>query len=254
MRLLSSLLVLVALVAAPGGCGLFGRTKAKPLHDLQPLSVPLQVHEVALEPNTKLQNVGTFAIGEYGARDLSTLEQTLEQSLDAAAKPQGDEFRVHVLVRRFLVAHSNNAGLAVACVAWALTNPEGELVFHEQFYAADSVRLWGTIGGLKNHVHQGISRHILDQASQVASGEGPLPVRGEYVFPTYDSAAAVLPDSLTSVHVASFGFGAGYSFAMWTVQGSSERSWVREEGHVDWPARLALRPSSSPAAATVSPL
>jgi len=203
--------------------------------------VPLTVRTVELEPGqTRLENVGTYAIGEYGSKDLATLDEMVRSSVP----PSGDRrpFGLHVVVRRFLVAHSNNTGLAIACVGWALTDPDGKLLFHEQFYASDAVSNFGTVGGIKNHVHQGITRHLLSQSSRVAAGEEPGPVNGEYVYPTYEAAAAKLPSSLTSVHISIGTFGAGYSFAMTTYTGDSGREWAKEPTHIDWLSRL---PSSS---------
>lgn len=229
-------LVGVVCAVALGGCALTGRTRPQEVATPAALTQPLQVADVSLEPGqTRLQNVGTFAWGEYDGRDIATLREGLSATLGSASatSPQ-----VHVVVRRFLVAHSNNEALAVACVAWALTDRDGTLLFHEQFYAADSVRIWGTVGGIKNHVHQGITRHIAEQAGRVLSGSNPTEPGGDYVYPSYEAATASLPDVLTSVHVNTLYLGGAYLFSTRTYRGQSQRGWVREEGHLDWEARL----------------
>lgn len=218
------------------GCALTGRTRPQDVARPAALKQPLRVETVELEPGqTHLQNVGTFAWGEYGERDLEILRESLQATVGAA--PAGPS--VHLVVRRFLVAHSNNEGFAVACVAWALTDETGALVFHEQFYAADYVKIWGTIGGIKNHVHEGITRHVAEQAARIRNGQQPAPPAGEYVFPSYESATAGMPTSLTSHHFQALYLGGAYAFARYAIKGDSHRDWARREDHLDWDARLA---------------
>ncbi len=234
-------LTLALLVASLSGCGLFGRTKAQSIAPPAQLHSRLQVRPVALEPGqTHLQNVGTFAIGEYGSRDVEALTETIRATVAGATPPaDAPAFDVHVVVRRFLVAHSNNEGFAVACVAWALTDATGAIRFHEQFYASDYVRLWGTIGGVKNNVHEGITRHIIEQAARVAAGEEPAPVTATYAHPSYEAATAGIPTQLSSVHYNAVFLGGGYSFRPVRIKGDSHRGWARRDDHIDWSARLS---------------
>lgn len=228
-------LLLVSVFVSATGCALTGRTRPQEVTRPAELDSPLHVADVELEPGqTRLQNVGTFAWGEYDARDLGVLQESLEATVGGAASGPS----VHVVVRRFLVAHSNNEALAVACVAWALTDESGALVFHEQFYAADYVRIWGTVGGIKNHVHAGIVEHVSKQATRVSNGEAPLAPSGEYVFASYDAATSGMPDSLTSTHFQTLYLGGAYLFSAYAIKGGSDRAWARRDDHLDWDAQL----------------
>lgn len=228
-------LVLASVFVSTTGCALTGRTRPQEVTRPAELESSLHVADVELEPGqTRLQNVGTFAWGEYDARDLDVLQESLDATVGGAASGPS----VHVVVRRFLVAHSNNEALAVACVAWALTDESGTPVFHEQFYAADYVRTWGTVGGIKNHVHAGITEHIAKQATRISNGDSPVAPSGEYVFASYEAATSGMPDSLTSTHFQALYLGGAYVFSVRTINGSSDRGWARREDHLDWDARL----------------
>lgn len=232
-------ILLVVAMLGPG-CGLFGGTRAKTVAITPVADAPaVAIGSLTLEPGqTKLANVGTFAIGEYKSKDLDALQQSLQQSLrQSRGEPIGGQaHRVHVVIRRFLVSHSNTAGVALACVAWAMTDANGELVYHEQFYAADSVHLWGTIGRLKEHVHQGIVARVLGSARSIASGGDP--VTAQYTFADFDAAAAGLPHQLRSVYLSTALLGGGYGFRVSTVDGSADLGWARQQEHVDWTARV----------------
>ena len=231
-------LLLACVFASATGCALTGRTRPQEVMRPAELASPLHVADVELEPGqTRLQNVGTFAWGEYDARDLGVLQESLDATVGGASEGPS----VHVVVRRFLVAHSNNEALAVACVAWALTNESGELVFHEQFYAADYVRIWGTVGGIKNHVHAGITEHVAKQAARVSNGEEPVAPSGEYVFASYEAATSGMPDKLTSTHFQTLYLGGAYLFSAYSINGSSDRQWARRDDHLNWQARLEAR-------------
>src|SRR5689334_1970294 len=126
-----------------GGCGLTGGTSKFAVNVATPAGAEkpaLNVASVELEPNqTKLVNVGTYAWGEYDKSDLDVLTQSMRTS--AAPFENASGYKVHVVMRKFLVAHSNNAALAFACVGWAMVTPDNKLAFHEQFYASHHVRL-----------------------------------------------------------------------------------------------------------------
>ncbi len=243
--LLRTVLLVLSLLVTTGACGLFGGTRPQAVALTEPSGAeapPIAVASVELESGqTRLANVGTFAIGEYGAKDLAVLQQSLAESLPAHAAGEG--YQVHVVVRRFLVSHSNNAGLALACVAWALTTPDGELLFHEQFYASDSVRIWGTVGRIKDHVHEGIVRRVLGSARSLAAGGEPQ--AAPYTHDDFDSATAQLPHALRSVYINTAMLGGGYALRVSTVSGNAELGWAREEDHVDWEQRMGTEASTS---------
>src|SRR5262245_35752434 len=113
MRSIAPLLLLVVLALVSTGCGLTGGTSTFRVDVKAPAGAAtpaLEVASVDLEPGqTRLANVGTYAWGEYDADDLEVLRTSMRQSLPAA--PTVARHRIHVLVRRFLVAHSNKEGL-----------------------------------------------------------------------------------------------------------------------------------------------
>lgn len=223
------------------GCGLTGSTSGFRVEVPRAAkSAPLTLASVEIEPNqTRLVNVGSYAWGEYDGDDLAVLRSSMAESLEPLKPtPGAASHRVHVVVRRFLVSHSNSEGLALACVAWALSAPDGSIAFHEQFYASRYVRLWGTVGGIKNSVHEGIANRVLRTAARVAAGEARPAQPPEYTFDTYEAATNGLPGELTS-HFSSLVLGGGYSYS---VFGASGVEWARRPEHFDWTSRLA-RPS-----------
>ncbi len=67
-------LLLASLLVSTNGCALTGRTRPQEVTRPAELGSPLRVADVELEPGqTRLQNLGTFAWGEYDARDLGVL-------------------------------------------------------------------------------------------------------------------------------------------------------------------------------------
>ena len=196
----------------------------------------LEIGSVAYVPTeTKLQNVGTFAVGKYKDTDLEALRGSFQESAKPFAGPGAH--RVHVVVRRVLIATSNNTGLACACVAWAIESPDGKLIFHEQFYAWDLERFVGSVAGVKNGMHAAIIRRVLESAMHVAMGDGPAPEPAR-TSTDFEAVARMLPSSLTSSSPLLF-HGGGYTlFIPLATQGASEVGWVRKPDYVDWPAYL----------------
>jgi hypothetical protein len=187
---------------------------------------------------TRLQNVGTYPVGEYKEADFEALRASFLKSAEPFAGSDGH--RLHIILRRVLIATSNNVGLAVACAAWAIEAPDGKLIFHEQFYAWDSARIMGSVAGVKNGMHEAIVRRVLESAVRIATCDGTLapapdPPRTSTDFGT---ATRELPSSLMSSFPLLF-HGGGYMFFLGlVVRGSSEVPWVRKPDYVDWPAYL----------------
>lgn len=242
MRLLRkrlTVLVLSTLLLVFGnGCALTGATSSFEVALEAPANTPaVRLGSVTYEPHqSRLANVGSYAWGKYGEDDLGTLTASLNRSLKPVVPEAGEpSHAVHVRVRRFLVAHSNSEGLAFACVSWALTDPDGELAFVEQFYARDHVVMWGTVGGTKDTVHEGIATRVLRTAVRVAAaGEPVAPYRAENTFGRFEDAMAGLPESLTSIHMGTLYLGGAFYIYSARYTGGSNVRWVQADDHFDW--------------------
>lgn len=209
----------------------------------------LKIASVEMEPGAaKVTHVGTYKVGKYDSKDLRVLENMLKNTNPIPGSVE-ESFRAHVLVRSFSVMHSNEKGAGLACVAWALTNPAGELVFDEQFYASrDSPPL--SVGGIKNRMHEGITKRVLLRAQDIAS-ERPLGPSPEDTYDDFERAASRVPDRLRSEHPTIFG---GYDqlgnkVGIWrSVTGESGEHFAQRRGAVDWYRRLGIpRPPDAPA-------
>lgn len=240
-----SLALSLLLICFGNGCALTGATSTFEVALEAPANAPpMRLGSVTYEPSeSRLANVGTFDWGKYGEEDLSTLGASLEQSLKPLEPEPGlASHEVHVRVRRFLVAHSNNEALAFACVSWALTDPDGELAFVEQFYARDHVVLWGTVGGTKDTVHEGIATRVLRSAVRVAAAGEPVPpFHAENTFGRFEAAMVGMPESLTSVHVGGLYLGGAFYVFSSRYSGDSQVSWVKAHDHFDWSGHLQRR-------------
>jgi hypothetical protein len=247
-RTLGTVAVMAAAMAFGAGCGLTGGTSKFAVNVATPAGTEkpaLNVASVDLEPNqTKLVNVGTYAWGEYDKSDLDVLTQSMKTS--AAPFESATGYKVHVVMRRFLVAHSNNAALAFACVGWAVVTPQNTLAFHEQFYASYHVRLWGTVGGVKDVVHEAITKRVLERAVAVATNRTDALPKPVHTFDDYESAAAGLPQQLMSSYTNMLVFGNGYMFIHQTASGNPQLGWVKKPEHLDWNARLGLAQTTGP--------
>lgn len=229
------------------GCGVTGNTSRFVVDVRSEVSKgPISVTRIDLEPDqSRLVNVGTYAWGKYDAADLENLTQSMKESAKSVAGPSA--FGVHVVVRRFLVATGGSDGIAIACVAWALTSPEGKIAYHEQFYASRHVNTFGTVGGIKDTVHEAISKRVLGRAAAIAAQPGTNvfeSVKPVNAFDTYEEAVAGLPASLTAASLTIVQLGNGYSY-MVIGKGATETAglaWVQKADHLDWNARLGLAP------------
>lgn len=233
-----------ALLLTVAGCAARSKTVTLDVHATHPVSVA----PVAMEPGaTKLVAVGTYKVGEYKAEDLRVLENMLNETTPIRGTPQ-DSFRVHLVVRSFLIVHSNQKGAGLACIAWALTDPRGELVFDEQFYAARSSPPL-SVSGIKNRIHEGITKRVHHRVQDVASGR-PLSLPPEDTYNDFERAASRVPNQFKSELQTIFG---GYDqwgnqTGIWrTVRGGSGEGSVRRGDDIDWYERLGIaRPPNAP--------
>ncbi len=132
-------------------------------------------------------------------------------------------------------------GAGLACIAWALTNPEQELVFDEQFYAA---RAWP--GRLNVKQHQEPHARRRHKASGPPTGTG-RPIRPAARLAAgghlrrFRAGSIRGPDRFKSELPTIFG---GYDqwgnqTGIWrTVAGQSGEESARRCDRIDWYARL----------------
>jgi len=222
------LFCLVSLIAVFGSaCGTTGKSSRFVLHlSLRDSPLAIKTIEIAsaqAEPSAaELLAVNVNEWGKFNTNDLLNIEQslrdTLSASLPTATKPESP-LRVHFLIRKYLLATSNTEGAEgaiLACVAWAATDASNAILRQEQFYAANSVRLFGTIGLLKDSVHRTIVRRIAESALYLASEAGALsePKLPEDTFPSFEEAVSHLPKRMVSMSVPYF---PGDPLPLWVV-------------------------------------
>lgn len=213
-----------------------------------PASHPVEIALVEMEPGAaKVVSVGTYKVGKYRTRDLRVLEKMLARTVPIHAARE-ESFRVHLVVRSFLVVHSNNKGAGITCIAWALTNPEGELAYEEQFYASRSSPPL-SIGGIKNRIHQAIVKRVHDRTQDLAAGR-PISLPPEDTYDDFARAASRVPTRFRSEGPTIFG---GYD--QWgypvglhrSVEGSSQKQSADRSNPIDWYQRLHIpRPPGAP--------
>lgn len=243
---------LALLLALLPACGLAGGTSAFVLDDLPAARAGApapRVGWVDRDPaGAKLVAIGAYAWGKYSDADLDVLTRSLAGSLGRLAPPgAAGALDVYVVVRTFLIASSNSGGGILACIAWAATDPSGQLVYHEQFYASDSAHLNTTLGWLKDRVHKAIVRRIALTARAVAEGAGPVkPAAVERTFDAFEAASADLPTELTSTFITMFNFGVPYAFSIHSVSGNVSWDFAAKPELVNWPAVLAARKRAPP--------
>ena len=225
-------------------CGCRAQVKSVTL-DI-PGTHPVRVAPIDMEPNASQLT----AVGEspkrgrpswrYGYRDLYLLENMLRESIPIRGGAR-TSFQIHLVIRHVLVATSSSYDAVIACVAWALTDSDGELIFDEQFYVVPSMPSRG-LEAMKNQMHAAITKRVHQTAQDVASG---LPL-GPASYDTYDdfeSAASQVPPWLTSY--VSIWEGPILSIGR-TVGGPSQTHLVQQRNYIDWYLRLGIPRPTEP--------
>lgn len=200
---------------------------------------------VVAEDANDVRATGTFHVGKFSRGDREVLERSFWDTLETVSWPADgarSDWRVHLLVRRYLVAHSNNAGGVLACVSWALATADGKVVHSEQFYASNRGGATGrksdiegmdTLGKVKDSVNQAIVERVVNASVRLSSTDGGsrgLPVDVEHTYASIADAAAPLPKRLTSL----MGF---------PTVAHRKVDWAEVDppGRVDWAQRLQNR-------------
>lgn len=232
-----SILLIAFLSFTTLGCG----PRAKPVTLDVPVNHPVSVAPAELEPGAGKVTAIDVPFGggrhQYKDKDLAVLQQMLDETNPMPGAPE-ESLQIHVVVRRFLVAYHESEVAGIACVAWALTNPQRELIFNETIYGA-AYTTWKGVNGVKNPIHQGIAKRVHTATQAVASGlaPGPPPIS---VYEDYQSAAAAIPDALGPTVVVTLkrgGVERGLEYA-----GETGEEFARCDDSVDWYHRLGIAP------------
>ncbi|MBN2145012.1 MAG: hypothetical protein JW774_10345 [Candidatus Aureabacteria bacterium] len=201
----------------------------------------INVSSVELEKDaSRLENVGVFSWGKYDSKDVGIFSKSLKDSMAGAQSAQkieaGKILNVYVIIRTFMVASSNTGGAALACVAWAAADTDNNLIYHEQFYASDSVKLIGTLGGLKNGLNKAIARRIVETSLKLADLDRTQAVEEqpfEKTYGSFDKATERLPKQMTSMYQNNFVFGNPYHVTA-TLSSGIAWNWSEHPDNVNW--------------------
>jgi hypothetical protein len=171
----------------------------------------VRIASAAMDPDAAIFNaVNVRPWGKFEPDDLRNIEQSLRDTivpqLPATIRSTGPRLDVHLMIRRYMVSVSNTAGAVLASVTWAVTESDGKLIHHEQFYASEAVYLVGTIGLLKESVHKAIVRRISTTALAFAAGPAAAkarPTTFDNTYTSFEEAASRLPQTMVSMGVPS---------------------------------------------------
>lgn len=187
------------------------------------------------EGANKLDSTGTYHIGAFGEDDRKTLEASFRDTLtrlnDSGFRTDERPLTVHVLLRRYFVAHSNNDGAILAVVAFAVSDATGALVHADQFYAsaqADDVAGLATVGKVSDMINEAITERIVKQSLGLAERPTRQAVPAvDHTYDSIDAAAQPLPRTLISL------------FGLPTLS-ANRVDWtsVDPKDEVDWSAHL----------------
>lgn len=167
----------------------------------------IRVASVQMEKHAaRLTTVNTYRVGKFDTYDLDNIEQSLRDTLvllkSANLLNSIPVIDIHLVIRRYFVAHSNSGAAVLICVAWAATDFKGKMIYHEQFYASKGVYLLGTIGLLKDSVHKAVVRRIAESSLYLASGMRGILDRDitfEDTYTSFQEAVSRLPDVMVSI-------------------------------------------------------
>jgi len=238
---LGALLLLISSLGGFSSCGMFGGTTAFTLKNGIPsvTGVRLSFEELAREPESaKTVAVMVYPFSGYDASTEKNLASSLGNTIAAmnpsAAEPER-KIAVHVIMRRYMIAASNEAGAVLACVSWALVE-QRRVIFSEQFYAAAQGRLTKTVGAVKDDAARAIVQRIALRAawaSRPPSERGGAPVT-EKTFDDIDSAVFQIPaEFVTTTTIASGVYLAASKSPQW--------GWAEVSRPFEWEIYLAER-------------
>lgn len=227
--------ILVMLIMLAGCGGITGTTQHITIAPTGVLSTrDMQLKSLRLEENgAELINIMSYRWGKFSDEDLQTLDASLRTSLQAAQERKelkSPPLTLEVVVRRHLVAHSNNNAAVLACVAWC-ARLNNAYLYHEQFYAsakASFARL--TVGAVKDDVTERIVSRIVKSAVLLANGQtsASLPISTEGTYMSFKDAIEPLPKSLTASPPP------GYVYVQGNPTGKVPWSWAEPATLIRW--------------------
>ncbi|MBU5611507.1 hypothetical protein [Geomonas azotofigens] len=192
-RFASSLLVSSLLLS----CAYYGSTSREGVSvrkppDSMPLR-PVTVANVTLHfTGVRLITLPFTPLARFTEEDRGNFAGSLDKTLNAAMKwhqLNGDEVRVHVIIRRHIVGWSSEYNAAFAGFAWCAADPAGNILFQEQFYATDRCGTLCNLGDLKDSVNRAAIKRIATKALAVATGDGGnAQVKFAGTYDTFDAA------------------------------------------------------------------
>lgn len=194
------------------GCGITGNTQSFTLKVVPPsfnkLLPSITVASVDTEPNCSSLVVvpGVIPWGKFNSEDLSVLKKSLHNTFRMVntSYPTDSqiELNIHMVVRRYRVAASNNVVAVLACVGWCITDQQNRIVYHEQFYASRKGGIFDpTLGAVKDVTNKAIVRSIVQNTVNYASTDKGTAFDTVVVKNTYSSFEAAiqnLPKSMTA--------------------------------------------------------
>jgi hypothetical protein len=234
------------------GCGMTGTTTHS---QVSPDSVPkaVQVRPTVLasitreEEGVRLMSVGVFAWGRFDENDQSNIAASISDALATAARGAdavvGEPIEVHVLIRKYFVGASNNAGAVFSGVDWVAATLSKEVLYHDSFYATSYCKFPRicTLGSEKDVVNHAIVERIVTRAFVFASGQSPGSVATNRTYATFAEAAATMPEVLKSWGTA-FLVGSIPVIVPGTAPRDLSLEWAEMGTPVDWSRKLRDSP------------
>ncbi len=125
----------------------------------------------------------------------------------AGVQATGSELQIHLVIRGYFVAASNNAAGVLAVVDWCVADQDAHVLYQEVFYASHAARLVGTLGGEKDIVDQAIVRRVAETSLLLSSGASTngLPRKVKDTYDQFNEAVAVLPSDFQSMGLVGAG-------------------------------------------------
>lgn len=210
---------------------------------IRPIMLDSLAHE---EEGIRLMSVGVVGWGRFDGEDLANIQASLSETLRAAtgkyASSNQEPLRIHVLIRKYFVGASNNAGAVFAGIDWAAV-ASGNVLFHESFYATGECRLTCTLGGVKDAVNLAMVKRIAQKAVVLGSGRRPDTSDAPGTYSAFERAVATMPNTLQSWH--NLVLGRAPTMILVTAEGGKEKltfEWAEMRTPFDWNSRLQGAP------------
>ncbi len=230
------------------GCGLTGSTSIFTLdYNLKPkLAISgdsIVVGSVSFDMDAaKLLNVNCFDWGKMDKEDIGNIEHSLKNTIAhwqaESPKSSTNSLQIHVVVRRYFLQTSTSNVAGLVKVAWCAAYDSQNIIYHEEFYAADSGELIYTIGMIKNSIHEAIVNRIARNAFLLSSNLGNefIPASVQNTYLSFDEAVSTLPEALFT---RSGTKQEGDKIISWYYQANINWDWTKHTNVVNWPELIS---------------